>query len=40
MKVFENDKKNSRLMTRAEFKERSKFAKMIEETAGLLRRQL
>ncbi|HUS34749.1 MAG TPA: cardiolipin synthase [Verrucomicrobiae bacterium] len=40
IKVFENDKKNSRLMTRAEFKERSTVAKLIEETAGLLRRQL
>ena len=40
IKVFEADKKNSKQMTRAEFKDRSKLGKLIEETAGLLRRQL
>ena len=40
IKVFEADKKNSKQMTRAEFKDRSNLGKLIEETAGLLRRQL
>jgi cardiolipin synthase A/B len=40
IKTFEDDKKKARLMTRVEFKKRSKVAKLIEETAGLLRRQL
>jgi cardiolipin synthase len=38
--VFERDKLKSRLMTRTEFKNRSKIGKMMEETAGALRRQL
>ena len=38
--VFEADKANSRLMTRAEFKERSAVGKFFDEMAGLLRRQL
>ena len=40
VKVFEEDKLKSRLMTRAEFKNRSKAAKLFEEIAGTLRRQL
>jgi cardiolipin synthase len=40
VKVFEADKSRCRLMTRAEFKDRSKVGKMWEETVGLLRRQL
>jgi len=38
--VFENDKKKSRLMTREEFKDRSRFRKLLDEAAGALRRQL
>ena len=38
--VFENDKTKSRLMTRAEFKNRSGVRKVIDEAAGALRRQL
>ena len=40
VKVFEQDKNHSRLMTRAEFKNRSAFGKMCDEIAGMLRRQL
>lgn len=40
VKTFEEDKTKSRQMTRAEFKERSKAGKLMEEVAGLLRRQL
>ena len=40
VKVFEEDKAKSRLMTRAEFKDRSKAGKLWEEIAGTLRRQL
>lgn len=40
VKVFEEDKRKSRLMTRAEFKNRSKVGKMFDEIAGRLRRQL
>ena len=40
VKVFEEDKLKSRLMTRAEFKNRSKAGKLFEEIAGTLRRQL
>jgi cardiolipin synthase len=40
VKVFEEDKRKSRLMTRAEFKNRSKIGKMFDEIAGALRRQL
>jgi cardiolipin synthase len=39
-KVFEEDKRKSRLMTRAEFKNRSAAGKMFDEIAGTLRRQL
>lgn len=39
-KVFEEDKSKSRLMTRAEFKDRSAVGKMFDEIAGTLRRQL
>ncbi len=39
-KVFEQDKNQSRLMTRAEFKNRSAFGKLCEELAATLRRQL
>ncbi len=39
-KVFEQDKSHSRLMTRAEFKNRSALGKICDETAGMLRRQL
>ena len=38
--VFENDKKKSRLMTKAEFKDRSRLRKLLDEGAGALRRQL
>lgn len=40
VKVFEEDKGKSRLMTRAEFKNRSALGKMFDELAGTLRRQL
>ena len=40
VKVFEADKQQSRLMTRAEFKNRSKIGKFLDELAGLFRRQL
>ncbi|MEO6244232.1 MAG: phospholipase D-like domain-containing protein [Opitutaceae bacterium] len=38
--VFENDKKRSRVMTRADFKERSFLEKAFEAFAGLFRSQL
>jgi cardiolipin synthase len=38
--VFENDKKKSRLMTRGEFKDRSRLRKIVDGAAGALRRQL
>jgi cardiolipin synthase A/B len=38
--VFENDKSVSRLMTRAEFKNRSAFGKMFDAVAGIVRQQL
>jgi cardiolipin synthase len=38
--VFENDRRNSRLMTRAEFKRRSALHKCFEGFIGLFRRQL
>ena len=38
--VFEGDKKVSRLMTRADFKNRSALGKMFDATVGLLRQQL
>ncbi len=40
VKVFKDDKRKSRLMTRAEFKNRSKIGKMFDELAGIFRRQL
>jgi len=40
VKVFDDDKRQSRLMTRAEFKNRSKLGKLFDEAAGTLRRQL
>jgi cardiolipin synthase len=40
VKVFEEDKRNARLMTRAEFKNRSKLGKIFDALAGTLRRQL
>lgn len=39
-KEFEADKRKSRLMTRAEFKNRSALRKMLDEMAGTLKRQL
>lgn len=39
-KEFEQDKLKFRLMTRAEFKDRSKVGKLFDEVAGTLRRQL
>jgi cardiolipin synthase len=39
-KVFEEDKRRSRLMTRGEFKNRSKAGKIINDCCGMLRRQL
>lgn len=38
--VFELDKARSRLITRAEFKDRSAARKLLDELAGMLRRQL
>ena len=40
VKVFEDDKRSSRLMSRAEFKNRSKIGKLMDELAGTLSRQL
>jgi len=40
IEVFEADKARARLMTRAEFKNRSAVGKLIDEMAGMLRRQL
>lgn len=40
VKVFEEDKARSRLMTRAEFKNRSLFGKIFNKIAGLFRGQL
>ena len=40
VKVFDEDKEKSRLMTRSEFKDRSKAGKLFDEIAGMLRRQL
>ena len=40
VKVFEDDKGKSRLMTRAEFKNRSAVGKTLDNIAGLFRRQL
>jgi cardiolipin synthase len=40
IEVFEDDKRHARLMTRAEFKNRSAVGKLFDEMAGLLRRQL
>jgi cardiolipin synthase len=40
VKVFEGDRAQSRLMTRAEFRNRSAFGKLLEKVAGALRRQL
>jgi cardiolipin synthase len=40
VKVFEQDKERSRLMTRAEFKDRSAAGKAFDGIAGILRRQL
>ena len=39
-KEFEIDKSNSRLMTRAEFKDRSAIGKLYDHAAGMFRRQL
>src|SRR5688572_7047361 len=38
--VFEEDKKKSKEITKADFKERSRFMKIIDHAAGTLRRQL
>jgi cardiolipin synthase len=40
VKVFEQDKGRSRLVMRAELKNRSAFGKMYDEVAGTLRRQM
>ncbi|MDX2111404.1 MAG: phospholipase D-like domain-containing protein [Verrucomicrobiota bacterium] len=40
VKVFEGDRLLSRLMTRAEFKQRSSIGKILDEIAGAFRRQL
>jgi cardiolipin synthase len=40
VKVFEEDKDKSRLMTRAEFKNRSAVGKAFDQVAGMFRRQL
>lgn len=40
IRVFEDDKARSRLMTRTEFKERSALGKTLDAMAGLLRQQL
>ena len=40
LKVFEEDKRHSRLMVRAEFKHRSRVGKIVDRIAGAFRRQL
>ncbi len=40
LKVFEEDKRHSRLMVRAEFKNRSRVWKIVDRIAGAFRRQL
>jgi cardiolipin synthase len=40
IEVFEKDKKESRLMTRDQFKERSAVGRVLENAAAMLRRQL
>ena len=40
VKVFDQDKDRSRLITRSELKNRSHFLKMVDDMAGTLRRQL
>ncbi|MDZ4742531.1 MAG: cardiolipin synthase [Verrucomicrobiota bacterium] len=40
VKVFKEDRAKSRLMTRAEFKDRSPIGKILDEMAGIFRRQL
>lgn len=40
VRVFEEDKRKSRRMTRDEFKNRSAAGKLFDEFAGTLRRQL
>ena len=40
VKVFDDDKRKSRLMTRSEFKNRSATGKLFDAAAGTLRRQL
>ncbi len=40
IRVFEEDKAKARLMTRAEFKDRSKVGKLLDQISGMLRRQL
>ena len=40
VEVFEEDKGKSRLMTRGEFKNRSKIGKIFDKIAGMFRRQL
>lgn len=40
VRVFEEDKAKSRLMTRQEFKNRSAIGKVLDELAGIFRRQL
>lgn len=40
IKAFENDKNNSRLMTKADFKKRSKISKIFDKLAGIFQREL
>jgi len=40
LKVFEEDKRHSRLIVRAEFKNRSRVRKIADGIAGAFRRQL
>lgn len=40
VKMFKGDKRKSRLMTRAEFKNRSAVGKRFDEGASTIRRQL
>lgn len=40
VKVFEKDKKRSRLMTKADFRQRNKIGKVIDKVAGLFSKQL
>jgi cardiolipin synthase len=40
IKVFEEDKTKSRLMTRADFKDRSKISKIVDKLASIFQREM